>query len=118
MTAEIAVDDIGAPVAYFFDCLNNNDFDSGWVLSETYIVLTGRYPGKSTIVGGGQNLVFRVKARDASGNETGWSPEEMVDEAAQAQAAAQGQQGGGAPGAGGAPGGVVAPGGAGVAIGG
>ena len=104
MTAEIAVDDIvGGPVWYFFDCLNDNSFDSGWVASETYLVLTGRYPGRSTNIGGSQGLVFRVKARDASGNETGWSVEEMTDEAAQAQAAAQGQQQGqpGQPGAGG-----------------
>jgi len=105
MTAEIAVDDIGEPVEYFFQCLTNHDFDSGWVADPFYTVMVGRYPGRSTDIGGSQGLVFRVKARDASGNETGWSVEEVTDEAAQAQAAAQaaaqGQQGQGQQGQGG-----------------
>lgn len=102
MTAEIAVDDIGEPVQYFFDCLNWNDFDSGWIATETYFVMTGRYPGHDTNIGGGMAMQWRVKARDASGNETGWSVVELTDEAAQAAAQAQGQ---GQPGQGGAPGG-------------
>jgi hypothetical protein len=106
MTAETAVDDIGDPVEYFFQCLTDHLYDSGWVADPLYIVFTGRYPGKSTIVGGSLNLVFRVKARDASGNETGWSVEALTDVAAllqaAAQAAVQGQQGQGQQGQGGA----------------
>ncbi len=65
MTAVIAVDAGGGPVEYFFECVTNSGFNSGWITSETYTVALGRR---------GQGLVFRVRARDQFGNMTGWSP--------------------------------------------
>jgi len=64
MTSAVATDASGL-VEYFFDCVEFNQFDSDWIPTNTYT--TG-------VVGvSGQLLQFRVKARDAYGNETGWS---------------------------------------------
>lgn len=53
-------------VQYYFDCTTEPGFSSGWRTSREYTVLVGRKD---------QFHRFRVKARDLSGNETGWSPE-------------------------------------------
>ncbi len=71
MTALAATDDSGT-VEYFFDCVSDvgawdRGFDSGWITENTYQVLIGTHPGLA-------NLSFRVRARDAYGNMTGWSP--------------------------------------------
>jgi hypothetical protein len=65
-----ATDDSGF-VEYFFQCTSASGFSSGWMTfptgeNPTYLVRVGR---------SGQFPRFRVKARDASGNETGWSAE-------------------------------------------
>jgi hypothetical protein len=65
MTAAEAHDNSGV-VEYFFKCTNNDGFSSGWQSSTYYEVKLG---GQSVIAR------FKVKARDPSGNETGWSPE-------------------------------------------
>jgi len=64
MTAMIATDDSGF-VEYYFEC-SNSAFSSGWIALPTYQVPTGRSPYWA-------GLRFRVKARDAAHNETGWS---------------------------------------------
>ncbi len=53
-------------VQYYFECTTEPGFSSGWQDSQEYSVLVGRRD---------QYHRFRVKARDTSGNETGWSPE-------------------------------------------
>ncbi len=53
-------------VQYYFECTTEPGFSSKWQSSREYTVLVGRRS---------QFHRFRVKARDASGNETGWSPE-------------------------------------------
>jgi len=65
MTATEAADQDG-PVEYFFWCTSESGFSSGWQSERTYTVLLG-----------GQHVyaAFRVKARDAAGNETVWSSE-------------------------------------------
>lgn len=63
MTAEIASDPSGG-IQYYFDCVDESGFDSGWQGSPSYTV----YIGTS-----GQGLRFRVKARDILGNETAYS---------------------------------------------
>jgi len=65
MTAAEATDDSGS-VQYYFECTNNSGFSSDWQSDRTY-----------TVALGGQHVVatFRVKARDADGNETAWSSE-------------------------------------------
>ncbi len=65
MTALEAIDDSGT-VEYFFECITVPVHSSGWQSSNTYSVTVGR---------SGQNLLFRVKARDLYGNETAWSEE-------------------------------------------
>ncbi|MFC1762246.1 S8 family serine peptidase [Planctomycetota bacterium] len=67
MSAEIAVDDGGLAVEYYFECVTNSGFDSGWITVPTYQVQTGTHPG---------GLVFRVRTRDALGNIGEWS--EMI----------------------------------------
>ncbi|UCD49531.1 MAG: hypothetical protein JSW27_18610 [Phycisphaerales bacterium] len=62
MTAAEVVSPDG-PVEYFFEC-DLSDFDSGWQVERTYTVLVGRT---------GQGLLFRVRARDSSGNMTEWT---------------------------------------------
>ncbi len=51
------------PVEYFFEC-DQSAFNSDWQTERTYTVLVGR---------SGQDLRFRVRARDQSGNLTDWS---------------------------------------------
>jgi hypothetical protein len=63
MTAKTATDPSGG-IQYYFDCLDESGFDSGWRGSPSYNVLVGP---------SGQALRFRAKARDLHGNETGWS---------------------------------------------
>jgi len=70
MTAIQATDDSGY-VEYFFDCVSSvsawdKGYDSGWTTERTYQVLIGTRPSLF-------DIRFRVKARDAYGNETGWS---------------------------------------------
>jgi hypothetical protein len=66
MTAVEASDNNNEDVAYYFECTSQPAFSSGWQSSREYSVPVGRR---------NQYHRFRVKARDASGNETGWSPE-------------------------------------------
>jgi hypothetical protein len=66
MTATTAVDDSGGAVEYFFECVTDSGFNSGWQASPIYLVQLGR---------SGQGHIFRVKARDQFHNETGWSIE-------------------------------------------
>jgi hypothetical protein len=60
MTAVEATDP-GGNVQYYFECTTESGFSSGWQSSRTYEVKVGR---------SGQRQRFRVKARDAFGNET------------------------------------------------
>jgi hypothetical protein len=63
MTAVTATDAANPPVEYFFEC-SRSGFNSGWQAGTGYSVPVGRT---------NQGLQFRVKARDALGNETGYS---------------------------------------------
>lgn len=63
MTA-VEATDAGGAVEYFFQCTNESGFNSGWQSEREYTVHIG---------GAHVSVNFRVKARDASGNETGWS---------------------------------------------
>jgi hypothetical protein len=67
MTAAVATDDSGGPVQYYFQCVNLPGFSSGWIDLTTYEVQIG-----------GEHVYteWRVKARDAAGNETAWSPKQ------------------------------------------
>jgi hypothetical protein len=65
MTAKKATDDSGG-VQYYFQCTNQPGFSSAWQSGRTWTVKIG---GQSVFA------KFHVKARDAKGNETGWSPE-------------------------------------------
>jgi subtilisin family serine protease len=69
MQAKKATDKSG--VEYFFDCIENDTFDSGWQSSNLY--------QKSTFTAG-TAYSFRVKARDKSENhnETQWSEETIT----------------------------------------
>ena len=60
MSAKEATDPSGA-VQYYFECTTASGLSSGWQSSRTYKVLVGRRA---------QGNRFRVKARDAYGNET------------------------------------------------
>ncbi len=62
MTATTA-DDPDGGVEYYFQCVDDNGFDSDWQLEPTYVRLLGNP----------RNYGFRVKARDIHGNETQWS---------------------------------------------
>jgi hypothetical protein len=68
MKAVEAEDDSGGDVQYFFLCTNRSDFSSGWQSSRTYTVILGQ-----------QSVIarFRVKARDANGNQTAYSSPEI-----------------------------------------
>jgi hypothetical protein len=68
MRAVTAEDDSGI-VEYYFYCTTESGFSSGWVEDPSYSVQIGR---------SGQGHIFRVKARDAFGNETAWSTEERA----------------------------------------
>jgi PKD repeat protein len=64
MVAVQATDESGI-AQYFFECTTREGINSGWQSSRTYTVRVGKKD---------QNHKFRVKARDAFGNETAWSP--------------------------------------------
>lgn len=66
MTATTASDDSG--VQYYFECTSVEGHDSGWQTSAIYV---------DSGLSSGTSYVYRVKARDTSGNqnETGWSIE-------------------------------------------
>lgn len=68
MKSQTATDSSGV-VEYYFNYTTNSAFNSGWQNSPSYRVLVGR---------SGQGLHFRVKTRDAYGNETLWSSEEQT----------------------------------------
>lgn len=70
MTAVEAEDDSGEDVQYFFLCTTESGFSSGWQSSPTYTVKLGQH---SVIAR------FRVKARDASGNQTRYSSEAQAN---------------------------------------
>jgi hypothetical protein len=63
MTAAEATDDSGT-VEYYFQCTTEPGLSSGWQSSTEYEVKVGRR---------GQGHRFRVKARDAYGNQTAYS---------------------------------------------
>ncbi len=63
MEAVEATDDSGG-VQYYFQCTTESGFSSGWQNSPEYEVRLGRR---------GQGHIFRVKARDADGNQTSYS---------------------------------------------
>jgi hypothetical protein len=65
MTAADA-DDAGGGVEYYFQCTTESGFSRDWDASPYYKVLVGRT---------NQAHRFRVKARDANGNETAYSSE-------------------------------------------
>ena len=65
MTAVEATDASGG-VQYYFECTNESGFSSGWQSDPTYTIQIG---------GVHVNVKFRVKARDAYENETGYSSE-------------------------------------------
>jgi hypothetical protein len=69
MSAVFATDSSSAP-QYYFDCIEDDAFDSGWISSNVYF----------TSIANDVTLTFRVKARDLSENmnETGWSEEASV----------------------------------------
>jgi hypothetical protein len=63
MSAAEATDTSGS-VEYYFECTTDSGFNSGWQEARTYQVRVGRR---------GQGHRFRVKARDAYGNETAFT---------------------------------------------
>jgi chitodextrinase len=65
MTAETTADKWGGIVEYYFDCVYGGGHDSGWRADPNYTdtgLVTGTEYG------------YKVRARDAGGNMTGWSP--------------------------------------------
>jgi len=70
----------GVPVAeveYYFQCLNDSRFDSGWRTVALYPLEDDRREYRVRIgMSGGYAFQFRVRARDASDNlnKTDWSP--------------------------------------------
>jgi hypothetical protein len=64
MTAREAIDDWGWEVEYFFQCVIGPGHDSGWQKSRVYV---------DTFLKPDVQYGYRVKARDALGNETKWS---------------------------------------------
>jgi hypothetical protein len=68
MTAAEATDSSGG-VEYFFLCTTEHGFSSTWQSSRSYSVQIGQ---------SSQVHKFRVKARDAHGNETAYSSEEAA----------------------------------------
>jgi predicted outer membrane repeat protein len=70
MTAVVATDASGGTVEYFFECIDEHGFNSGWITTPTY----------SIQVGGAHNVfLFRVRARDQYGNMTDWSVPDPAD---------------------------------------
>jgi hypothetical protein len=64
MTAKPAVDIWSGTVEYYFDCAYGNCHDRNWSSSNAYT---------DSGLAGFTEYGYRVKARDGSGNETGWS---------------------------------------------
>ena len=66
------VDPEGNGLEFYFQCTNKSGFDSGWLALDAPPYLYTRKVGLR-----GQDLYFRVKARDRSPNknETEWSSE-------------------------------------------
>jgi predicted outer membrane repeat protein len=64
MVAVQAIDSWGWDVEYYFDCVYGDGHDSGWISSRAYV---------DTGLPKGAEFGYRVKARDALGNETKWS---------------------------------------------
>ncbi len=64
MSAETSFDLWGWAVGYFFECAYGNCQDSGWQSSPTYT---------DSGLASGADYGYKVKARDALGNETEWS---------------------------------------------
>ena len=64
MTAKGASDAWGWEVEYYFESISEGGHDSGWQISQTYTDV-GLTPGLE--------YGYRVKSRDALGNETDWS---------------------------------------------
>ena len=68
MTATTAMDSSsGSRVEYYFDCNSPGGHNSGWTISSTYVDMG---------LVSGTTYEYRVKARDARHNETGWSTSE------------------------------------------
>ena len=65
----VVANDASGVVEYYFWCTSESGFSSGWIADPTWAVLVGH---------SGQGHTFRVKARDAFGNETAWSTEEIA----------------------------------------
>jgi hypothetical protein len=61
----VTATDASPPVQYLFEC-SRAEFSSDWQASPTYSVQVGRW---------NTGFQWRVKARDAYNNETGWSAE-------------------------------------------
>ena len=69
----------GVPIAeveYYFQCIDDSRFDSGWRTAALYPIEDERREYRVRIGPSGHLYRFRVKARDASDNlnETDWSP--------------------------------------------
>ena len=67
MTATLANDDSGGTVWYYFECTSSGlqgCGNSGWQTNRTYT---------ASGLAAGTQYGFRVKAKDATGNQTGWS---------------------------------------------
>jgi hypothetical protein len=57
--------DATPPIYYYFDCIEDNNKDSGWILTPYYQVGP---------LGSVSNSTYRYKTKDSLGNESGWSP--------------------------------------------
>ncbi|MHC4212471.1 MAG: right-handed parallel beta-helix repeat-containing protein, partial [Planctomycetota bacterium] len=69
MRADPNTADASGTVLFYFECLDEPDFDSGWQLSNQYSVWLGL---------SGLTPRFRVRARDMYWNITGWSTIEIT----------------------------------------
>ncbi|MCK5616675.1 hypothetical protein KAR91_83210, partial [Candidatus Pacearchaeota archaeon] len=63
MTASTVTDDNNGPVEYWFECVEDNSINSGWVSDPSYTF---------TSLDTSTHYTFVVKARDEFGNETVW----------------------------------------------
>jgi len=66
--SSVEATDATGPVEYYFACIDKPEYSSGWIGTNNY---TTGIIGRS-----GQLLRFRVRARDALGNQTRWSATE------------------------------------------
>jgi hypothetical protein len=78
MTAMGAVDSTGSTVGvqYYFQCVTYPKLSSGWIswVYETTGTLGSFYYVRVGDLGWPKTYVWRVRARDISGNTTAWSP--------------------------------------------